>query len=94
LTVIHIPAAVEVICARCFCSCKSLASATFAVDCKLSRLERYAFSESGLTVIHIPPCAEVICARSFSPANPLYLSHSLLIANCHDSSRVSFMRVV
>jgi hypothetical protein len=66
LTAIHIPTSVEVICAQCFSECSSLASVTFAVDCKLSRLEAFAFSRSGSTAIHISASVEVICAGCFS----------------------------
>jgi hypothetical protein len=71
LTAIHMRASIEVICGECFSSCKSLVSVTFAVDCKLSRLEQDAFSESGLTAIHIPASVEVICAYCISEERPL-----------------------
>jgi hypothetical protein len=51
----------EVICERCFCECKSLASVIFDSDTKVLRFDRYAFSSSGLTSIQIPSSVEMIC---------------------------------
>jgi hypothetical protein len=66
LTTTQIPASVEVIGSRCFADCKSLRAVTFDVDCKLSRLEQYAFSWNAFTAIHIPASVEVICENCFS----------------------------
>jgi predicted DsbA family dithiol-disulfide isomerase len=68
---IHIPSSVEMICEECFRDCRSLTSVTFEVNSKLSRLERYAFCESGLMSIHIPSSVEVICEGCFSECTSL-----------------------
>jgi hypothetical protein len=49
-----------------FSRCKSLPSASFNVDLKLSQFDRKAFSQSGLMLIHIPCFLEVIFERSIS----------------------------
>jgi hypothetical protein len=55
----------------------------FAVDCKSSRLEREAFSYSGLAGIHIPASVEVIFTRTAFPnAHRWYLSHMIPIPDC------------
>jgi hypothetical protein len=49
-----VDSSIEVICESCFSSCKSLTSVTFDANSRLSRLEKRAFSKSGLRSIHLP----------------------------------------
>jgi hypothetical protein len=62
---------IEVICQKCFSDCKSLASVTFESGSRLSRLEKSAFSQSGLHSIHFPASIEVICESCFSNCKSL-----------------------
>jgi hypothetical protein len=71
LKAISIPASVAVISGSCFSECKSLTSISFSVDSKLSRLEKYAFSLSGLETIIIPASVEVICDFCFCQCKSL-----------------------
>jgi hypothetical protein len=59
------PSSIEMICESCFQSCNSLASVTFDANSRLSRLEKVAFSCSGLQSIHLPGSLEVICESCF-----------------------------
>ena len=62
LTVITIPASVEVLCESCFSSCKSLSRVTFAAGSCLKRIEKEAFSMcESLKEIEIPASVEVLC---------------------------------
>jgi hypothetical protein len=84
------------ICEFCFSDCKSLASITFETGSRLSRLEKSAFSGSGLRSIHFPASIEVICefcfsdctaltSVSFDPSSVLHAPLSVLLSG----SRVS-----
>jgi hypothetical protein len=53
---------IEVISKDFFLECKSLSSAAFESDSRLSRLEARAFSCSGVTSIHLPASVTVIGA--------------------------------
>jgi hypothetical protein len=71
MTVIHLPASVEVTCESCFAGCRSLASVRFDADSKLSHLECEAFSRTGLTAIQLPTAVEVICEWCFASCGSL-----------------------
>ena len=62
---IHIPSGVEVLCERCFENCGSLDRVTFESGSCLKRVEKNAFSRSGLKSIEIPSSVEVLCKRCF-----------------------------
>ena len=65
ITLITIPASVEVLCERCFVGCKSLSRVTFAAGSCLKRIEKEAFSGcSSLKEIGIPARVEVLCAKA------------------------------
>jgi hypothetical protein len=67
LTGIAIPAAVEVLCAGCFCECGRLAQLVFESDSKLSRIEEFAFLHcSVLSSVSFPPSVEVLAHDCFS----------------------------
>jgi hypothetical protein len=62
ITIITIPASVEVLCERCFYECKSLSRVTFAAGSCLKRIEKEAFSRCrSLKEIEIPASVEVLC---------------------------------
>jgi hypothetical protein len=63
-----IPSSAELFSGRCDRVCRWVA---FEGGSKLSRLEKYAFSETGLTAVHIPASVEVICEKCFSSCTPL-----------------------
>jgi hypothetical protein len=71
LSIIHIPAAVEVLCKCCFLSCTSLTSVTFESNSKLQRIEESAFGLSDLKTIDIPASVEVVCKFCFSNCTSL-----------------------
>jgi hypothetical protein len=62
---------VEVIYESSFSLCDSLTSISFESASKLSRIERKAFSGSGLESIHLPASVEVICGYSFAHCKSL-----------------------
>ena len=77
ITLITIPASVEVLCERCFDSCTSLSRVTFAAGSCLKRIEKEAFSGcESLKEIEIPASVEVLCERCF--------------VECKSLSRVTF----
>jgi hypothetical protein len=78
-----VDSSVEVICESCFCYRNSLTSVTFEANSRLSRLEKQAFSWSGLQSIHLPRSLEVICESSFS------CCHSLTSVTFEANSRLS-----
>jgi hypothetical protein len=61
----------EVICASCFEDCKSLQGINFGGNSRLSRIEGWAFSNSGLTSIIIPASVEVIDESCFEDCKSL-----------------------
>jgi hypothetical protein len=65
------PSSVEVICESYFSSCKALASVTFDVNSRLSRLEKLAFFQSGLQSIHLLGSLELICESCFGHCKSL-----------------------
>jgi hypothetical protein len=65
------PSSVEVVWESCFYSCDSLTSVTFDANSQLFRLEKKAFSESGLQSIHLPGSLEVICESCFYSCDSL-----------------------
>jgi hypothetical protein len=50
-----------VICGASFSRCERLASISFALDSKLSRIKEWVFLGSALTSIHFTTSLEVIC---------------------------------
>jgi hypothetical protein len=62
---IESPSSVEIIGEACFVRCGSFTSLTFESESKLSRIETYAFQESGLIEIVIPSSVEILCESCF-----------------------------
>jgi hypothetical protein len=55
-----LPSSVEVLGERCFSHCGSLSSITFESGSRLSRIEKWTFSQTGLIDIVIPSSVEVL----------------------------------
>jgi hypothetical protein len=65
LTAVIVPSSVEVLCERCFCSCKSLTSVTFEIDSKLQRIEAGVFAFSDLTELVFPNSVHFLSNSTF-----------------------------
>jgi hypothetical protein len=66
-----VPLSVEILCASCFKSCKSLESVIFDDGSKLQRIEEAAFHWSGLKSIVIPSSVEILCSFCFAKCSSL-----------------------
>jgi hypothetical protein len=64
-------AAVELVCESCFAQCTSLMSIMFAIESKLSRLEKRAFHGTGVGAVAFPESLDVICESCFSECKKL-----------------------
>jgi hypothetical protein len=62
---------VEVLGESCFSVCESLSSVTFESGSILSRIEKWAFTGTGLIQIIIPASVEVLCEGCFSECKSL-----------------------
>jgi hypothetical protein len=71
LSQIVIPSCVEFIAEQCFRRCKSLNELIFENDSNLKRIDKYAFSSSGLKSVQIPAKVESIGEGCFSHCESL-----------------------
>jgi hypothetical protein len=71
LVKIIVPSSVEVLGEKCFLYCESLSLVIFESGSRLSRIEKLAFSETGLVEIIIPSSVEVLGESCFHKCGSL-----------------------
>jgi hypothetical protein len=63
---VTLPLSVELLCEYCFQQGESLTSIPFESESKLSRIEKWAFRDSGITSIHLLSSVEVLREKCLS----------------------------
>jgi hypothetical protein len=66
-----IPSSVDILCKSFVTDLDSVESVTFEADCRLQRIEEFAFLSSGLRWIKIPLSIEVLCKSCFAGCKSL-----------------------